>query len=613
MDEAGDIHFPYTPREPQRLLMRTVENALKTGRHAVIEAPTGTGKTVAVLHSVLTYSLPRGLRLLYLTRTNSQQTQVILEAEMLGVKAIGLEGRRHLCPLVRKMEALRDGTPEELSKFCGKARKDGICGFERREMDVFNMTPQAVYDEAISRGICPYECLKSAARHAHVVVAPYIFLFHPVVRERFIEWVNAPLSRCIIVVDEAHNLPDYLRSLMSAELSVRTLETAQREAARYGYYTAGDDFPVNIPDLLEIVEDCIYSVAGDEERPIEYEFNALLLERLGMSGGGLLKYMGALEDIGSAVRERRLEEEGLWRSYIGAVASFLRAWFSDFDGVRSVDPRGPRLRMLNLDPSPLSSVLLEGRSSVSVSGTLTPLAEYVEVLGLPPDTETLTAGSPYPAENLLIIYDDTVTTRYAERTEEMLDRIAGKVYEILKNVKRNAMVVFPSHFLLREIRSRLPMEVLSDPGEGCSAALMDVVERFRREGGVLFTVFGGRVAEGMDFPGKQLELLVLVGIPYPAATPLQRAIKNYYDARFGRGWAHAYEYPALRRIRQAIGRLIRSETDRGVAIILDHRAARFAGHIPLVKSEDVVADALNFFNRSNETARPQGGHSVHTD
>ncbi len=523
MDEAGSIPFPYTPREPQRLLMRSVEIALKTGRHAVIEAPTGAGKTVAVLHAVLSYSLPRGLRILYLTRTNSQQMQVLREAEALGVKAVGLEGRRHLCPLVRERDALRDGTPEELSRFCGKARRDGTCTFRAEGLDVFNAPPQAVYDMAVPRGICPYECLKSAARHAHVVVAPYIFLFHPGVRARFMGWVNAPLSRCVVVVDEAHNLPDYLRSLMSAELSVRTLRAAQSEAARYGCAAVGD-FPVNVPDLLEITEDCIHSVAGDEEKPLRGEFSALLLERLGMSTGDLLRYMDALEGIGDAIRERRLEEEGLWRSYIGAVASFMRAWLSDFDGVRSVDPVGPRLRMLALDPTPLASVLLESRSSVSISGTLSPLSEYVEVLGLPHDTETLTAGSPYPPENLLVLYDDSVTTRYAERTEEMLDRIAEKVERILTEVGRNTLVVFPSHGLLRKVRSRISVDVLVDSGEGGSGALMAVVEKFRRGGGALFTVFGGRVAEGMDFPGKQLELLVLVGIPYPAATPLQRAI-----------------------------------------------------------------------------------------
>ena len=593
-----ELRFPYTPREPQRLLMRAVENALKTGRHAVIEAPTGTGKTVAVLHSALSYSLPRGLRVIYLTRTNSQQEQVLLEAELLCVNAVGLEGRKHLCPLVRGRDVLRHGTPEELSKFCGKARRDGTCTFGRGEMDVFNMRPSAVYDEAVSRGLCPYECLKSAARYADVVVAPYIFLFHPGVRERFLNWVNAPLSRCVVVVDEAHNLPDYLRSLMSADLSVRTLATAQREANRYGY-TAVGDFPVNVPDLLEIVEDCIHTLAGDEERPLSGEFIALLLERLGMGSEELLRYLNALENVADDIRERRLEEEGLWRSYIGAVASFLRTWLSDFDGVRAVSPEGPRLRMLALDPSPLSSVLLETRASVSISGTLAPLREYLEVLGLPRDSETLVAGNPYPHDSLLILYDDEVTTRYSERCDDMLRRIAAKVEAILRGVRRNALVVFPSHALLREVRSRISLDVLCDPRDGDSGALMAVVERFRRDGGALFTVFGGRVAEGMDFPGQQLELLVLVGIPYPAVTPLQRAVEAYYDARFGRGWVFAYEYPALRRMRQAMGRLIRGETDRGVAIILDYRAARFAEHIPLKRCDDPVAEALNFFRRGS--------------
>ena len=128
------------------------------------------------------------------------------------------------------------------------------------------------------------------------------------------------------------------------------------------------------------------------------------------------------------------------------------------------------------------------------------------------------------------------------------------------------------------------------------AELMEEVSEFRGSGGgVLLAVTGGRVSEGLDFPDKDLEVAILVGIPYPKPTVKQEALRRYYDFRFGNGWEHSSKIPAMRKMRQSIGRLIRSETDRGAAIILDRRVFSLED-IKAEKTGDPCGDVQAFFS-----------------
>jgi DNA excision repair protein ERCC-2 len=131
--------------------------------------------------------------------------------------------------------------------------------------------------------------------------------------------------------------------------------------------------------------------------------------------------------------------------------------------------------------------------------------------------------------------------------------------------------------------------------------LMELVTDFKScgdgngDGATLFSVMGGRISEGMDFPAEQLEIAVIIGIPYPKPTARQRGLQNYYDQKFGKGWEYTVHGPAARKMLQAIGRLIRNENDRGVAVILDKRAPRFHQYIKdMRESNDLLTDISHF-------------------
>ena len=133
--------------------------------------------------------------------------------------------------------------------------------------------------------------------------------------------------------------------------------------------------------------------------------------------------------------------------------------------------------------------------------------------------------------------------------------------------------------------------------------LMDMIEDFKfpesKNGSILFSVIGGRISEGMDFPAEQLEIVIIVGIPYPRPTAKQRGLQRYYDIKFGKGWEYTVEAPTARKLMQAIGRLIRNKDDKGVAIILDRRAARFRKYIKdLKESKNLLEDINSFYSLS---------------
>jgi DNA excision repair protein ERCC-2 len=243
-----------------------------------------------------------------------------------------------------------------------------------------------------------------------------------------------------------------------------------------------------------------------------------------------------------------------------------------------------------------------------MSGTLEPLDEYRDSLGLPIETRLAVYPSPFPKENRKIFFVRDVTTRYEElsRDTTILPRLWQHVSDICNTFPQNTMVFFPSFNTLSMFKNKGHFaeiqRCLYVEEQGMSQAeIMDLVTDFKScgngngTGAALFSVMGGRISEGMDFPAEQLEIAVIVGIPYPKPTARQRGLQKYYDLKFGKGWEYTVQAPAARRLLQSIGRLIRDEHDRGVAVILDKRASRFQQYMrDMQESRDLVRDIRQF-------------------
>lgn len=682
------LTFPYTPRKFQASIINEITSVLTGGEHLIMESGTGTGKTISTLAPAVDFALKNGRRVLYLTRTNAQQTQVILELREImnrlrtmefdlepgTIPGIGLQGRRNMCCMVGIDPEFEGCTSEELSRLCnrmkrasrgtgltstkpavihhrqhqqqaeivgsggkkqaemagrgrqrmdagGTAKADKICPFYTATLaadlqgiaeDIRNEVPTA--EEFIPRmkdeGLCPYELIKVMLEKSLVVTAPYIYLFDSGLRGHFLDWMGASLEDLIVVVDEAHNLPNYARELVSSELSTLSLNRAASEAKEFG-----TDGPLKIlkdltiPEFAGKLQEIIAGLEEDyvlEEDGLvpPYELEEELMHGFGLTSNKLRMAVGELINHGLAIQDERLKKGRLPRSYIHAMGHFL-LWWMEMESTRFIKlirgGENPTLELYCMDPSEVIRVVKSCHSSIHISGTLRPLAEYLISSGLPRDTRQRIYPSPFPSENRVVLFMTGVTSRYEDLTVEMVHRLMDHTLSVCNGIQRSIMVFFPSFKLLTTFLDSGFTFSLDRPlhleEQGLSQAdIMARVQEFRDRGGVFFSVIGGRLSEGMDFPEEVLEIVILEGIPYPKPTARQRALKHYYEVRFGKGWEYTVKAPTTRKVMQSIGRLIRTERDRGVAVILDKRALHFREDIPdLRESEDLVKDISAFF------------------
>lgn len=595
--------FPYKYRPGQGELVSFISEAVSDSMCPVIEAGTGSGKTVSALAGTLSYSIEHGLKVIYLTRTKSQQKQVVREAAAIGhgIICVAIQGRSaSTCPLMRDDPDLASGTAEEISRLCSryKRRNEGACGC--RFYENLSQTDVDEWVETIRRShpepeefmrmceeaeVCPYELMKFILPHADVVAASYPFVFLPQVLNKLIEWTGTPLNRMIIVVDEAHNLPDYLRDVQTFEYTRGALDLAEKEAGKFGNPEIHDGLTVT--DFVDVMRATLasalreYLIEDDGILP-PYFLEDELMSRLGTTSVNILRICQGLEDMGDSIAERKAENRKLPRSYIGGMGRFVRGWINDAGDTHVrlvVGGDNPSFECYCMDPSGAAGPLMECHASVSISGTLEPMDAYVKDIGLDRAVIRSFKGS-FPPENLLTLYTDEVSMRYEDRNlESNYLRLRELLKDTVDAVHVNTAVFFPSYsFMDRMVSDGVPddlgREIHYEVKGMPQAELMDVFNTFRTsDGSVLFCVTGGRISEGLDFPDKSLELAVIIGIPYPKPTAKLRAMTRYYDAKFGDGRLFVSIIPATRKMRQSIGRLIRSETDRGVAVILDRRAS----------------------------------------
>ena len=626
--------FPYEPRPGQESLSDAVYRACTDRAHLVVESGTGTGKTVCALSAGVEFCKSRGKRLLYVTRTNSQQRQVMLElrqiSERIDVFGVALQGRKNMCPLARNDPELSQGSPDELSRVCSERKGRVIKGDEtackyyaatisedlqpimRHSRDELP-TAEEFYAYCVDRGLCPHEVSKMHVPAADVVTAPYIMFFDGFIRHALLDWMACTLQDIVLIVDEAHNLPSYARELESAALSEVALRLAEREVNEFGDPEVGEG--ISLRDFLmmtaEVLDKSVEEYLIDEDGIIpQSHLEEELMFRTKMTSRGVKGIFTQASNFGEMVRDNRRLAGRLPRSYVHGMASFLTFWqtLEEAEYVKLVTKydKDKAFEAYCLDSAIACKPIAECHASVHMSGTLKPLDEYRDSVGLTKDARLMDIPSPFPPENRLVLYVDDVTTKYEdiERDASMVDRLGERLSEIITSVPKSTIVFYPSYALMEKLSSRTRMasggrKVYFEKRDMGQGEFMRVVGDFKLAPGkaLLHAISGGRVSEGIDFPGDEMELAVIAGIPYPKPTAKHRAFQHFCELRFGMGWERAVKAPTTRKLLQAVGRLIRSETDRGVAIILDKRAVHFQDSIPVKKTEDPAADIEEFFER----------------
>jgi len=628
--------FPYAARAGQAELVTRLAAAVQQGAHVVAESGTGTGKTVCALAAALPAALSAGKRVLYLTRTNAQERQVMIELRRIlprlpmPASGVALQGRRSLCPLVREDPTFAEANAEELAVLCrdrvraakdaadGKRSKFAPCAhFQRTAGDPLDRLATRLRAEpepaedlarlAMAEGMCPYYVSRELLKDATLVVAPYVWFFHPQLRRALLEWMGAGVADLVVVVDEAHNLPDYARDLGSSRLGRGTLERAAREVEEFGDRelptATGLALSAFLARLVGVLEDLAARYLDEDDGLVPPDaFDEELLVALRSTTRTWDRVAAMLLGYGEEVREARRCSGRVPRSYVGAVGSFLVA-YREADPVSHLrlieDPADPCLALACLDASVATAPLLDAHATVHLSGTLVPLEAYRDEIGLPPETDLVCIPSPFSPDRRVVLVDPTVTTRHAEvaRDPSAWDRLGRRIAELrAATAGRNMAVFVPSYDVLKRLRRYVPEGSLVEEAGARQGDLMAAVTRFRSaRGATLLAVVGGRLAEGLDFPGGELEVVVVAGLPYPKPTARLHGLVHFLDARHGRGFEYAVTAPTVRRTLQAVGRLLRGPEDRGVVALLDRRATLLGPHLPGLATDASLPESARAF------------------
>jgi len=646
---------------------------VRRGGPLLVNAPAGSGKTVAALAPLLEHAEASGHRILYLVRTRAQEVQVMRETATIGhrlerpVLALGLEGRSKACLLLENDPEVKGATAEEHGKLCADRKRSTERALrgeqplvpprefpEDGEIDLTDLdgcpyyarvvgtdlealaenlrgrpTPPLEFEKLCrNENLCPYELSKRLLPRARLVVAPYAFFFHPRVRRSLFGWMECDAAAIDLVVDEAHSLPEYLRDLATVALPEESVRRARAEVAERG------DFQLpNGPSatrFFDVVRAAVEELAaalvrGDDAVLPPGIFEEALQGAVGGTSQRLDTWLGALATWGENLKEERRRERRLPRSWVHTVAITLLSWPKlappRYAKVVTRLPR-PALEAFALDASEAARPVLDCHLSVHMSSILAPLEEYRDTLGLGLRSRLLDIPSHFPKENCRFLYDPSVTTDPEELREDpwAVPRLADRVGRILESLPVKTAVFFPSFELMRQVldaglQSQLPHNPFVEYARLPTSDLWRSVEGWKSDphSSVLLGVTGGRLAEGIDRPDEELGAVVLVGLPFPKETAKRRALEGFLETTVGHGAEYASRAPAERAVRQAFGRMIRSEQDRGLVLVLDRRAPSFANVLPgLEPVGDLSRVSREFYGRRARWSSPRGRAETET-
>jgi DNA excision repair protein ERCC-2 len=594
-------YFPYPSLRPGQLsLIHAIQEEVANGTHLCVEAANGFGKTIAALSGVLPLLKVKNFGIVYVARTHKQLDRVMQELRLItestGCNGVVLRGRAATClnPFVRK-----HGRSAQLAMFiCSQLKRAGRCEYyqnlikkKKRERDYFGrfyhtpLTGLEFRRKCESEKVCPYELSKQLLPIVTVVATTYNQIFDPHINPMFFEAFGHPPSRTILILDEAHNLPRIGVELASSSLSLSTITQSKKEANRYNL----SSLKKFLLTLQNRIEDLLEEYSEREIRIDPIELTSHICRIHGIDD--FKSFSNSMQQIGSKVLNQLLTEGKPPISYIYSVARFFVNWcffIPRNDAAYFVTRNGrglssTRLEIVALDPRIATVPVLNScHASVHLSGTLEPTSAHIDLVGLPEETQDLNLPSPFKQNQIFPVISLGVTTAMKYRTPPMFQKIARRVLEVSRATPHNVGVFVPSYSVLQSLLDTglekiSNRELFIEKPKRSSSENDALIQKFKRkaeEGAMLLGVMGGRNSEGEDYPGDEMETVVIVGVPYARPNPKETVRIEYFESQFPqKGRLYGYQLPALRSASQAAGRSVRKLEDRGAIVFLDDRYA----------------------------------------
>lgn len=586
MKSIAGLNFPFAEyRSNQRELMGHVYRSIMDKDILYAIAPTGIGKTIAVLFSGLkTINVPRQ-KIFYLTAKNDGKRVAIdtidlLEKSGLVAKTCEITAKDSMCLLKE-----RDCDPE----VCKYAK-----GYYNRIYkaidDVFRNESLLTKEKIISYGkhhrVCPFELSLDISNYCDIIIADYNYAFDP--RAHLIRYFEDTTYEPILLVDEAHNLVSRSREMYSATLTNETFQTllaltkGMKPSPKAEINRILDYFGEADLELLEV----------DFIR--KYEVNAMLILQLKKL---IRKFDQAFSD------EKKFPNKNLVTPLYFELYQFVKineyyneqfVFLLEKDGAKT----SVSIKCLNAAEFILDTAKNRSRSAIFFSATLDPIHYYKTLLtqGKGKDVKMM---SSFPQENLFLVAIDDVSTRYNDR-DNSIDRIVDTLEILCSGKKGNYIAFFPSYVYMNRVLDNLDLDpsefdLIIQKREMSLRDRHETIDLFKTASDktqVGFFVMGGVFGESIDLIGDQLSGVLIVGVGLPMIAPFNNVLKSHFDEEFSSGFDFAYTYPGINKVIQAVGRVIRSETDRGIAILLDDRFTT-RRYLPLYPKEWSHLEVVN--------------------
>ena len=608
-ESIQNLEFPYPYREGQRKLVGDVYRTIRRGKNLFLQAPTGVGKTISTIFpAVKAVGEELADRIFYLTAktitaTVAKETFGLLREQGYQAKIIQLTAKEKLClcgNTAIEQEAADQDNPypdfPQIKLECNPQNCPYAKGhFDRVNDAVFELlqasdlfTREEILAQARKHRVCPFELSLDVATWCDNILCDYNYVFDPnVYLKRFFQ--DSSKEKYLFLVDEAHNLVDRSREMYSATLYKEDILAVKKIMKPHNQAIARTLDKCN-KAMLDFKRECEnYSVC----------------ESVGVLTFYLMRLISQMEEFFEKPRE--FPDKKTVLDFYFELRNFVNIYdlvdenYVIYDEMQE-DGRF-MIKLFCVDPSKnLQKCIDKSVSTIFFSATLLPINYYKRLLSTKEDNYAIYAQSTFDETQRLLAFGRDVSTKYTRRGPAEYEKIARYIRAAIRSKKGNYMVFFPSYKMMqdvydvfvrveRESDTRNGVAVSDEPNiaeESLEESLtiimqhsnMNEAEReeflqaFEQEDGgtlVAFCVMGGIFGEGIDLKNDRLIGAVIVGTGLPQISNEREILKQYYDKQGLSGFDYAFRYPGINKVLQAAGRVIRTQEDRGIIVLLDER------------------------------------------
>lgn len=557
------ISFPFAYRDGQKGLASGVYKTILREKRLFIEAPTGVGKTVSTIFPTIK-AIGEGLadKFFYLTaktitRTVAEETIALFLKQGLRIKTTTLTAKEKLCILEKP-----DCNPISCPRAKGHYDRINEAVYELL-LTKDQITRECILEHAQKHKVCPFEMSLDISLFMDAVICDYNYVFDPnIYLKRFFSYEEK--KNYVLLIDEAHNLVDRAREMYSAALYKESFLEIKRQIKLISKPLAKKLETCN-HDLLLLKREC-------EEFCVVTDIQNFILH--------LMRLLSELEEflqtgVSTTAREEVLDLYFEIRHFLNMYDLFNEKYciYTDYNEKEEF-----RIRLQCMNPSDnLNLCLNRVKASIFFSATLLPIQYYKEHLAGREEDYAIYAPSPFHTENRILLFADDVSTKFTRRTEQEYKKIEQYIRIFIQARRGNYLVFFPSYQMLSEFAIRFPKEenfeyFFQTPNmteQEKELFLEQFVEEEKTKVG--FCIMGGIFGEGIDLRNDRLIGAVIVGTGLPMICKERELFRSYYEENGKNGFDYAYLYNGMNKVLQSVGRVIRTDKDKGAILLLDER------------------------------------------